>query len=785
MGRVIDHLQKTIRRASVYNPEVQVAPICILWPDRDRQWEAVIPRLQNELPELFVLGEYALEKRTGPAIWLRCVIADKISELSFPPQYKPILYLPGVGRQDLRAVDSCPQHLKPLAELQYRGAYWSQLNAKDWTILAFLKSDQGGLGLDVAQDNESKRSMQVALHCLLDEEYELLQGRRLDKDFFNTLLTGGDPIRDVLQWIDLGDSFRAARDENEWRAFLQVCHSQLGFNPDKSGQLAAAEKLAERKGAWSPVWSRYCEAPTRYPNIPDWIRKITPPKSNIAWNMGGDGFIGWPQWNEDQENDLRKEMLKLCDLPEHEARQRILELNKLHGSRRDIVWAELGEAPLAKALSPLSVLAKQTQQSIAAGNFEDIACLYKLKGWEADAAVMQALSHVDKADDIRAVVTAIRAVYLEWIENGARHIQDLTEKNGYPGNTFLTATNVFQDSECILFVDGLRFDVGKKLLKKLAARDLLVEERERWTALPSITATGKPAVSPVASQLTGTRPDNDFEPEIAATGQSLKGGYHFQKLLRESGWAVLNRSELGEGSGKAWSEHREIDLDGHDKGWKIARHLDGLLNEICERVLNLLDAGWQRIRIVTDHGWILMPGGLPKIELSNVLTENQWGRCAAIKMGASYDALSVPWFWNPEHSIALADGVGCFKQNVEYTHGGLSLQECLVPDYIVKREKNSQSLEQIVITDIVWKGMRCTIAVDMCPKEIFFDIRQNPGESESSLVLGVKKISDKGKASVVIENDDFEGTNGWIVLYRENGEIISQQVTVIGGSADA
>ena len=96
-----------------------------------------------------VLGDYAPEQRTGPAIWLRCALVGHIDTTLLPEGKTPILYLPGVSRQDLRAVESCPDHLKPLAELQYRGVIWSQINAKDWTILAYLKSDQGGLGLDV------------------------------------------------------------------------------------------------------------------------------------------------------------------------------------------------------------------------------------------------------------------------------------------------------------------------------------------------------------------------------------------------------------------------------------------------------------------------------------------------------------------------------------------------------------------------------------------------------------------------------------------------------------
>ena len=219
--RVIDNLLKAVRGAAVFNPDVQVSPACILWPDRDRQWEAVIPRLQNELPELLLLGDYEPDKRIGPAIWLRCVIAGKNEDVVIPGNTPPILYLPGISRQDLRAVESCPEHLKPLAELQYRGIIWSQLNAKDWTILAFLKSDQGGLGLDVAQDNKTKNAMQLALYRLLDEDLNMLRSRHLDKDYFNALLAGGDPVRDLLQWIDQGDAFKAGREQNEWLGFVE------------------------------------------------------------------------------------------------------------------------------------------------------------------------------------------------------------------------------------------------------------------------------------------------------------------------------------------------------------------------------------------------------------------------------------------------------------------------------------------------------------------------------------------------------------------------------------
>lgn len=68
MATILKKVIKAVRESSKYNPDVQVPPVCILWPDKDRQWEAVIQRLQNELPELFVLGDYDPNKQICPAI---------------------------------------------------------------------------------------------------------------------------------------------------------------------------------------------------------------------------------------------------------------------------------------------------------------------------------------------------------------------------------------------------------------------------------------------------------------------------------------------------------------------------------------------------------------------------------------------------------------------------------------------------------------------------------------------------------------------------------------------
>lgn len=804
MGLILKELIRAVRAASVFNAQIQVPPACILWPDKERQWEAIIPRLQEQMPELCVLGKYDAEQRRGPGIWLRAAIAGHCMEKAdsafaqaveeaqafwnegmgervnggnhYPPVTPspppPIIYLPGVGRQDLRAVESCPDELKPLAELQYRGCIWSQINAKDWTILAFLKTDQGGLGLDVAQDSEAKRAMQLALYRLVDEEVELLQGKRLDRDYFNKLLTSGDPTRDLLMWIDQGDGFRKSMGETEWQAFVEVTRSQMGFDPSKEGQLSAAEKLAGHEGPWSPVWQRYMEAPSRYPSIPSLIERCPPPSDLFADQSG------WPQLNASKERELLSALKKLEKLAPHDARKRLRELDQEHGERRFWVWAQLGQSPLALAIGELAEVARVCEQSLAVPTIQDMVAIYKTSGWQADWSALNAIKAVPKGDSMDAVQVALASIYLPWLDEGARQLQNLVAQQGYPSSK--ASDPAFQGVEAgmvVFFVDGLRYDLAQKLAERLEKLGIDFDREHAWSALPSVTATAKPAVSPVRQEITGADASAEFDPVVKATEKSLKGGHHFKKLLGDGGWQLLAAGETGDPSGMAWTEIGEIDKEGHADIGKFAKNLDGLLYSIEERIRELISAGWKRIELVTDHGFLALPGGLPTTKLASALSENTWGRCAALKPGAHSEEAHYSWFWNPAHSFALASGVHCYGRSRDYAHGGLSLQECLTERFSISASGSASS--GVKVTDKAWRGMRFTVAIEGSGEGMHLDVRKHAGDAASSLSMNSKAFKD-GKASIVVEDDGLLDSTAFAVITGKDGELLAQFETTIG-----
>ena len=109
---LIDALQDSFAGA-LRSPDGIAAPVALLWTDADGQWRPLIPTLMKAVPELYVLGPFAPEERQGPVIWLKCIIERSLPDVSPPPGVVPILYLPNVSRQDLRAGGDCPPICSP------------------------------------------------------------------------------------------------------------------------------------------------------------------------------------------------------------------------------------------------------------------------------------------------------------------------------------------------------------------------------------------------------------------------------------------------------------------------------------------------------------------------------------------------------------------------------------------------------------------------------------------------------------------------------------------------
>ncbi len=208
------------------------------------------------------------------------------------------------------------------------------------------------------------------------------------------------------------------------------------------------------------------------------------------------------------------------------------------------------------------------------------------------------------------------------------------------------------------------------------------------------------------------------------------------------------------GEGGGWTETGKLDTLGHSLNALLVRQIDPEIDALLDRISALLSAGWSRVRVVTDHGWLLLPGGLPKVELSPHLVATKWSRCAAVKGGSTPNIPTYPWYWNPVLRIASPPGIGAFVANAEYAHGGISLQECVIPELIVER---GQTAAAATITGISWRGMRCRVAVQTNTAGLQVDLRLNWKQAASSIAAAAKELGANGEASLAVSDDKHEG----------------------------
>lgn len=764
---VLNRLIAALREADDYNRHDLVEPRVVLWTDGDSLWAPVISLVQEAMPELLVLDSEDQGSRRGPSTVLRYSLTrGKWKET-------PVIYLPGIPRSAFRGAVGFPESARHLYALQFQGQFWTQISGKDWTPLAFLASGDGGLGLEVARDNSTRDALTAQLENVLRTPVAELMGKRLEAADLHGLATS-DTIRSLLQWMAAPESTRREWPAANWRSFCTLAKQGFKLDPEKDGALTAAERLAEGTDPkWNEVWRRYAEAPRSYGGLRQLLERVEP-QGLIASHEER-----LPAVNQAREESLRSALCGLEARPYNEALNQLSELCYQHAPRAKWVWADLDEAPLAAAAFHLGVMANRITAGLPGHDWTSIAGSYTDEGWETDASARRAYSACRDASDTDAVTKALRAVYLRWLETLAERVQAID--GPYPNAGPLEAwTFAPEPGTIIVFVDGLRYDLAAELNLLLQRSGLEPMTEHRWAALPTVTATAKPAWAPLLRALTGAVPTAGFEPSVKETGKPVKAP-EFRALLEENGWSWIGPADLGDSSKAGWTETGSFDRHGHDEGARLAWRVEEELKVTASRIRDLLKNGWKKVVVITDHGWLLMPGGLPKVGLPMHLTVSRWGRCALPGPGANHGFKQTPWFWGSEHSVVLAPGIAAFKAGMEYAHGGLTVQEALTPVVTVTAAKAS-SVRGARIESAKWVGLRLHLELGGSCEGITVDLRTKPADPSSSLLppgSASRSPDDEGKIAIVVEDDSQIGTAACVVLLR-NGELIAKQPVTVG-----
>lgn len=759
---LLDAVVEMVFAAGIQSAPDQRPPDVVLWPDPERHFGVLAARLRERVA-VVTLGPYEPETLSGPAIWIRSALSGVLDGIEVPEDSPPLIYMPGYGRERLREIADAPVELQPLAELQFRGVTLGY-KGRDWTIPSLLMSGPG-LRIRLARDGATKQALVRAFPRLLDEPLELLRSAgELDAGFFDELVTP-DGVRTLLLWLSDPAGIRASIEDDEWHAFVSTCRNTYGLHPESDGALTAARSLGERRGPWLRVWERFLEAPERYPGIAMQLTSAQPADPTL------EGRESWPLLNSEDERSLRASLERLAGVPASDAAEQVRRLDVEHGPRRSWVWARLGQAPLAIALEHLVALVEGVGHPAPSGSPDDLGTWYSDEGWLVDAAMMRALAAVEAADDVHAVEIATRALYFEWADDAARALQA-----AFGGGVPAASSEADAESAtCVLFVDGLRLDVAHQVADALTGRGV-AGVGWRFAAVPTLTPTAKAAVSPVAPNLFA---GPQFAPSAKEGGSALSQD-GFRKVLVDVGWQLVGDGSWGDPQGRGWIEGGDVDNQGHSLANKFPRRLASEASEIAEHALTLLAFGWKRVVVVTDHGWLYMPGGLPKVDLPIHATEVRKGRCARVADGAKVEVPTYPWRWDPSVRIAVGTGIACFEGGKVYEHGGVSPQESITPRLVIEPLQAPVSASAVSIPSVKWVGLRCRLDVAGAPEGAVVDVRIKPGDETSSLTDEPKPVVE-GSCSIVVPDDAHEGHAAMVVVVGTDGSLLAQRLTTVGG----
>ncbi len=109
----------------------------------------------------------------------------------------------------------------------------------------------------------------------------------------------------------------------------------------------------------------------------------------------------------------------------------------------------------------------------------------------------------------------------------------------------------------------------------------------------------------------------------------------------------------------------------------------GLEPNVCSPGFSLPGSCWKRNALQNNIGvacrheatkarttnvirHLYLHGGFVVINNENIiaLADNKWGQCISLKPGATSEKRLYPWYCNPNHYVALVDGVSCFNKGI-------------------------------------------------------------------------------------------------------------------------
>ena len=287
---------------------------------------------------------------------------------------------------------------------------------------------------------------------------------------------------------------------------------------------------------------------------------------------------------------------------------------------------------------------------------------------------------------------------------------------------FAEAVDLSAGRVAYILVDALRYEMGVDLVRQIDGA-LDVGTSAAVAALPSITQVGMAALLPGASASfsvveekgkLAVRVGDDVMVNVSDRMKHLKAEVPGAVELRISDVLELSKAKLAKTIGDAplvTVRSQELDALGEaDSDWLARQLMDAVIGNVVRAVKRLAVAGIERFVITADHGhqFTLRKDDDMKTDSPGGDTVALHRRCWVGRGGATPPGtvrVSGPQLgYDTDLDFVFPVGLGVFKAGggLSYHHGGLSLQESVIPVITFRMptgEAKTASTESAILLD--------------------------------------------------------------------------------------
>ena len=437
-------------------------------------------------------------------------------------------------------------------------------------------------------------------------------------------------------------------------------------------------------------------------------------------------FIGWADLG-DRDTFPFEERTFLSRAIEGILRDDIDRVRHIMDRHQQSVWTGKGESraqwDLIRSATDLIQACADMERQLSdnARNLDALLAFYISSLRESDRLhreFEQAVSDYDWQDTqgvMTPVKTQVRKQYGKLVEKVQQIFTRHVEQSGWPLAGQLSNSDVFDrivapklqkngHKVAYLMIDALRFELGVALERQLA-EDGQVELQAALAQLPTITPVGMASLLPGAGQLLRIKNDgqslvpmlSDQVVETVAQRMDVlrkKYGQRFQEGRLEE--FVRGRFDFSPETDLLVLRAVEIDSHFESHPDTAPTEITNALKRIRVAIHKLKERGFHEVVIVTDHGFFMnthagagdvcgKPAGNwvavhDRCALGDGTGDNNHLVVSAEKMGIRGDFAK---FAAP-HTLAA------YRSGLLYYHGGISLQECVVPVITMQLKASTQ-----------------------------------------------------------------------------------------------